>query len=211
MRGRGDRATNPARGPTHGLGTDPIAAALERFAAIDSYRVTLRSSSDAGVQEIRYHYRKPGFVRMDFMRPYRGAVLVYDPQRRRATLWPFGPGRFPRLDLGADNPLIRDPRGHSVDRSDAGALLRNARKLQEHGSAEVVGEEPVGNRRAWRVVVSGRHAIDGVVHRYDLWLAHDSLFPLKAESRDVHHRLIEASLMDDVEIGIAFPDRFFDP
>jgi len=195
-----------------GPGTDVLAAALERFAMIDSYRVTLRSTSEAGVQVIRYYYRKPGFVRMEFVRPHPGAVLVYDPQRRRATLWPFGPGSFPRLELAPDNPLIRDPRGHSVDRSDAGALIRNARRLQAYGNTEVVGPEPVGRRQALHVAVTGNagHAVDAV-HRYDLWLARDDLFPLKAESRDEQGRLIETSLMDDVETGVALPDRFFDP
>ena len=194
------------------LGTNPVAAALERFDAVDSYRATLHTWSDDGRQVVRFYYRKPGFVRMEFVEPHAGAVLVYSPLTGRVKLWPFGLGSFPELDLSPGNRLIRGPRGHTVDRSDIGELLRKAQQLQRSGSQEVVGEEAVGERPAWRVAVTGAPgaSVDGV-HRYDLWLAGDGLFPLKAESRDERQRLLESTTMEDVQLGVRFPDHFFDP
>lgn len=194
------------------LGTNPLAAALERFDGVQSYRATLHSWSEDGPQVIRYHYRKPGFVRMEFVEPHGGAVLVYSPLTGRARLWPFGLGSFPKLDLSPGNRMIRGPRGHTVDQSDVGVLLRKAQQLERSGTQELVGEEAVGDRRAWRVAVTGAPGrnVDGV-HRYDLWLADDGLFPLKAESRDPQQRLLESTTLDEVEIGVQFPDRFFDP
>lgn len=191
---------------------DPIAEALERYGAIGSYRVTMRSgiAEDDG-QVIRFHWRRPGFVRMEFVRPHRGALLVYSPATGKVTLRPFGAGAFPRLELDPGNPLVRGSGGHTVDRSDAGVLLRNAQALQRKGIAEVVGTERVGGRRALHVCVTGagRKVVDGV-HRYDLWLDARTQFPLRAESRDPHGELVESITMDDPEIDVDFPADFFD-
>lgn len=194
------------------LGADPIATALERYEAIESYRVTMRSNAgDGDGQVIRYHWRRPGFVRMDFERPHRGALLVYSPITGKVTLRPFGAGVFPRLDLDPGNPLVRGPGGHTVDRSDAGVLLHNAHRLQQQGAVEVVGTERIGGRRALHVTVTGagRRVVDGV-HRYDLWLDMRTRFPLRAESRNLRDELVEAITMDDPEIDVDFPAQFFD-
>lgn len=194
------------------LGADPVAAALESCESIESYRVTMRSTSGPGDEQvIRYHWRRPGFVRMEFERPHRGALLVYSPLTRKVTLRPFGAGVFPRLSLDPGNPLVRSPGGHTVDRSDIGVLLRNAHRLQQKGAIEVVGTERIGRRQALHVTVTGagRRVVDGV-HRYDLWLDLRTRFPLRAESRNQRDELVEAITMDDPEIDVDFPARFFD-
>lgn len=194
------------------LGVDPLAAALERCEAMESYRVTMRATTGKGdAQVIRYHWRRPGFVRMDFERPHRGALLVYSPISGKVTLRPFGAGVFPRLDLDPGNPLVRGPGGHTVDRSDIGVLLRNAHRLRQNGAIEIVGTERVGKRRALHVTVTGtgRKVVDGV-HRYDLWLDMRTRFPLRAESRNLRGEPVEAITMDDPEIDVDFPAQFFD-
>lgn len=56
--------------------TDPVRAAIERYQTVESYRVTLRSSrGDSEPEIIHYAYKKPGFVRMGFTQPFKGAVL----------------------------------------------------------------------------------------------------------------------------------------
>ena len=126
-------------------GRDLVADAQARFDALANYQVTLKSTS-AGAEpvEVLYGYRKPGFVRMDFIRPHPGAALAYSPETGKVTLWPFGFDTFPRLTLSPDSRMIRSPRGHRVDQSDLGALLVNVRALQQHGETQVVGAEARG-------------------------------------------------------------------
>lgn len=85
----------------------PLDDAIEHYRTVETYQVTLRSSHAAGEYQLRYYYRKPGFVRMEFIRPHAGAVRVYSPLTRRVRVWPFGAGRFPELSLNPRNPLIR--------------------------------------------------------------------------------------------------------
>src|SRR4030065_967417 len=127
--------------PAIGTPPDPLPAAIEHYQPVDSYRVTIRSFHTGGEEHIRYYFRKPGFVRMEFIRPHDGAVLVYNPATQRVRLWPFVAGRFPELNLSPGNLLIRSSRGQHVDRSDVGALFENVRTLQQSGNTEVSGEE----------------------------------------------------------------------
>lgn len=189
---------------------DPIAAATERFGEVESYRVTLRSRSDSSSEEIVYHFKKPGFVRMEFVRPHRGAALTYDPEEGKVRVRPFGSLESFILKLSPGNPLIRSSRGHRVDESDIGALLKNVRELQSGGKTEVLGEERVGGRDALVVRVEGEgfHEVDGI-RRYILWLDGEILLPLKVAAYDSNGGLVEEVLMDDLAVNIHFPEGFF--
>jgi len=195
-------------------GTSPdmlLADAIENFRRIDTYRVTIRSLHADGEENIRYHYRKPGFVRMEFIRPHEGAVLIYSPLTRRVNLWPFGVGHFPRFNLSPGNPLIQSPHGQRVDRSDIGTLFENVRALQAKGATEISEDEnPGGRPRLHLVVTDADGSAAGDVHRYDLWLDAESLFPVKVISRDRHDALIETVIMEAPEINVPLPETLFD-
>lgn len=195
-----------------GAGTDPLNLAIARFREIQSYRVTLHSTHADGEEHLRYFYRKPGHVRMEFIRPHAGAVLVYDPSTQHARLWPFGAGRFPELNLSPSNPLIRSPRGQRVDKSDVGALLDNVQALKQGGAMTAHGEQLIEQRPAQLidVVGAGNYAVAGV-HRYQLWLDAETLFPVKVVSRDRNDAILETVRMNDAEIDVMLPANLFDP
>lgn len=193
---------------------DPVTIAQTHFDQVQSYRATIRSSARSGEHaEFRYAYRKPGFVRMDFVSPHHGAVLAYDPGDGKVRLRPFGEHALPALTLSPSNPLLRDRSGHRVDRSDVGVLLRNVHALQQGGVTVTEGQETIGGHTTLRVSVTGApaHVVDGV-HRYRLWLDTEDGFPLKVVSfADDDDAPLETVTLDDVEIDVAFPARFFAP
>lgn len=118
---------------------DPVAAALERYEEVKAYAVTLKSAAGGAVDVIRYAYRRPGHVRMEFVAPHAGVVMIYDPQTAEVRLWPLGRGYF-SLALDPANRLIRSRTGQRIDRSDFGALLQNVRSLQRSGQTTCVAE-----------------------------------------------------------------------
>lgn len=192
---------------------DPLDDAQARFGALHTYQVTVRSVAAAGDRQvIRYFYRKPGWVRMEFVQPYRGMVLIYDPQTRRVRLWPFGVNHLPSLSFAPDHPLLRSAHGHRVDRSDVGALLANLRALRERGSLTQLGDAEVAGRAATGLDIVG-HADSTVagVHRYRVWLTRDTLFPLRVESFEVGGNPLETVDMADAEVDVSFPERLFTP
>lgn len=190
---------------------DPIGAAIERYRTVESYQVTLRSSYGDQSDIIRYFYKKPGFVRMDFVQPHKGAVLIYSPLTKEVRLWPFG-RRFFSLTLSPKNRLVLSPTGHRVDRSDIGVLLDNVKTLQRNGRTTVLGEEIVVGKKTTRLVVAGTGAfvVDNV-HQYDLWLDSVTLLPLKAVSRDLKDEIIETVEMDDLNVNVKLGNELFNP
>ncbi len=191
---------------------DPLSESEARFRALRTYQVTVRSLPAQGeCKAIHYFYRQPGWVRMEFIEPYRGIVLIYDPHERRVRLWPFGVSHVPMLNLAPDNPLLGG-RGHRVDRSDIGALLANLQTLRARGRMSMLGDAPIAGKAAMGIEIFGDEGVnlDGV-HRYRVWLAQDSLFPVQVESFAAGDAPIETVNMDDVGIDIEFPEGFFTP
>ena len=190
---------------------DPIRAAIDLYRDVAGYEATVKSSGGGSSEVMHYYFRKPGFVRMEFMTPFNGAVLVYSPVTGQARLWPFGYKRFPALSLSPENRLIRSSTGQRVDRSDVGALYDNVKALQEHGKTEIAGVESVDGRETIRVTVAADagYSIGAVAH-YQLWIDRVSGFPLRVMSYGADGRLIESVEMEDLKINPDFPPGLFD-
>ena len=189
---------------------DPIQSAIVHYRNVAAYQVTVKSSSNGKTEIMRYYFRKPGYVRMEFVKPFNGAVLIYDPTKKQARLWPFGYRNFPAFTLSPENRLIQSSTGQRVDRSDVGALYQNVKALQEHGKTEVGGIEPVGGEKAAHVEVEGNEGFSvEAVHRYQLWLDQATGFPVKVSSHDAAGQLIEVVEMDELQVNPEFPDGFF--
>ena len=195
-----------------GIAPDALTKAIDNYHRVESYSVTIRSSGENGAQNIRYYYKKPGFVRMEFIHPHEGAVLIYSPDTRRVRVWPFGINHFPELNLSPDNLLIRGSGGQQVDRSDIGALFMNIRTLATGGTSEIVREEYVSGRTDLYMVVTGADKfVVGGVHRYELWLDTGNQFPVKVISHDQYNTIIETVIMEAPEVNAQLPDRLFNP
>jgi outer membrane lipoprotein-sorting protein len=192
---------------------DPLTEAEIRFRALQSYQATVRSlAADGERQVMRYFYRQPGWVRMEFVQPYPGTVMTYDPGTRRVHIWPFGRTLMPALSVAPDSALLRNQRGHRIDRSDVGALLANLRALSARGSISLLGDTQVAGQPAtgWDIVGEAGVSVADV-HRYRVWLALDTLFPLRVESFALGDRLIETVEMEAVQTDVRFAERFFTP
>lgn len=192
---------------------DLVGEALARYAEVESYTVTLRSYTEPGGpfrEVIRYSYSKPGWVRMDFLRPHAGMVLVYDPERKAVRLWPFGQSG-PGFSLDPGNWLLASAGGHRADRSDFGALLAQVAAVRERGSTENLEEEVLGGRMAAHIRITGHGEaeVEGV-HRFDLWLDSISLMPLKVEAYSRSDGPVDFVLMDDLELNVALSRRLFE-
>lgn len=204
-----------------GTHPDPLTAAIEHYHTVESYRVTIHSFHADGEEHLRYYYRKPGFVRMEFIRPHESAVLVYNPLTQRVRLWPFGAGHFPEFNLSPGNLLIRSSRGQHVDRSDVGALFENIRTLRTDGNAKILGDtqntcpgtrESVNGHTCLHLVVTGADGfVVAEVHRYELWLDTANQFPVKVVSRDQQDAIIETVMMEALEINATLPETLFNP
>lgn len=192
---------------------DPIAAALARIEALDGYRMTLRSQGSGGEEVIRYSYRRPGQVRLDMEAPYPGAVLIYRPDTGKVQLWPFGsPGKRGGFTLRPTNRMVRSSRGHRVDQSDVGTLLRNVQQLQRHGSTRRLEPTTLGERAVQHVIVEAEpgRAISETA-RYELWFDEETHFPLRVVSHGRQGERLESVRLEDISLDPTFPPDHFTP
>ncbi len=189
---------------------NPIQTAIDHYREVAAYQVTLKSVSGGKSEIIHYYFKKPNHVRMEFVTPFKGAVLIYDPGTKQAKLWPFGYRSFPSLTLSPSNSMIQSSTGQRVDRSDVGVLYGNVKALQEHGATRVTGIELLDGQETMHVVVAGKNGYSiGAVSRYQLWLDRDTGFPLKVLSHDIDGQVIEMVEMRELQIGPEFPVGFF--
>ena len=191
---------------------DLLASAVARYSQVASYRVTIHSFHADAEEHLRYFYQKPGFVRMEFIRPHAGAVLVYDPSTQRVRLWPLGVGRFPELNLSPANPLVQSSRHQRIDHSDVGALLDHWQRLRQGGHLVPADEQMLAGRKVLHLSVMGAaSATVAGVHHYEIWLDAASLFPVKVISRDLRDAIVETVHMENAEINVPLLMSLFIP
>jgi outer membrane lipoprotein-sorting protein len=182
--------------------------AAEEFQSITRYSATLRSFGNSD-HIISYRYQKPGYVCMDFVKPHKGAALVYRPDTGKVQLRPFGFSKFLKFTMKPTAKLVLSPSGHGVDESDLGALLENAQRLAQQGSVEVLREEIKHETPMLVVKITGEPEalVDGV-HSYLLWMDKSLKLPRIVESYDEQEQLIEGLFIDDLRINPVFGEIF---
>jgi MucB/RseB N-terminal domain len=187
---------------------NPVAIALRNYRNITTYQVTLRSKSKNSIEEIRYYY-KSAYIRMEFIKPVPGVVLIYNPVKKEVRLRTFSFINHV-VTLSPDNEMIQSSAGHKVNESDIGSLLGIVEKLQSNGKTCIMGDESLSGRHTLLVRVTGiEDFIICGIHRYDLWLDKTTYLPLKIVSYDLREEVIEEVLMDDLEIDLELPDNLF--
>jgi len=192
--------------------TDPLDVAVASYQRVVSYRVTVRSRSGSPNETLRYFFKRPGFVRIEFIEPHNGAILVYNPLKKEARLRPFGFMKPLVLTLNPGNRMILSSRRHRIDASDFGAMLAAARRLREKGKSSTQGYVFVGGRKALLVAVEGGEgmSVEHNVHRCLLWLDAKTFLPVKTMTYNESGELLEEVVMDHLEVNIALPDTLFE-
>ena len=190
---------------------NPLERARAAFESLDTYTAIINSYA-GGNERIRYYFKKPGYIRMEFISPHKGALLVYNPVTGKVRLRPFGLIKPLMLTLSPENRLIRSPRGHTVDRSHLGALIENALKLEAMGSLKTVGMEEVHGKEALKVEVKAEAGFesDGV-NRHLLWFDTEHLLPIRAEGYDAEGTLVEGVYMDELILEVHISNSMFTP
>lgn len=193
-------------------GDEALMRAAEAFGRLDTYTATIRSEGEDGDrEEIRYFFKKPGWIRMEFEEPHRGAVLVYNPETRRVKLRPFGFFKSLVMDLSPEDRLIRSSKGHTVDKSHIGALLENVSRLNESREARLLREESVDGRDAVVLEVIGEDGKEANgIHRYVIWLDKRLFLPIKVVSYGQGGEKTEDVDMTDLESGAELSEDLFD-
>ncbi len=173
-----------------------------------SYVMKANHDDDSHIDLIlRYYYMAPGFVRMEMIKPFRGAVIAYDPERGTAHVRPFGGVKSFVLELEPGSRLIRGPQDHRVDESDILTLLRTVKDLARKG-------EVVVNKRKGIIVITvrgkGGHVVRKRIGSFVLQFKERGFIPIYAASYDEEGEFIEEVFFEDFKSPLPLGKDFFD-
>jgi len=182
--------------------TDLLSRAIKRYESVESYTVTLRSEKKSGTEVIKYSYRRPGYIYMEFVTPHHGTVVTYDPDEKKVHVRPFKSLESLYFIFDPSSSIVKSSRGHRVDESDIGTLLSTAAELGKKGTIENTGEEAINGRLTDIVTIrgAGGTTVERDVNRYVLYLERTTGLPIKVEAFGVGGELIERVIMDDLDV-----------
>jgi len=184
--------------PVWGEGDPILSEITDRFNALTNYTTLLDSEGEGGRNKIIYTYKKPGFIRMDFIQPHKGTLLIYNPITNKVTVRPFSKWFF-TFTLDPENCLITDSKGHTVDQSDIGALIRSVVLCAGEGSVTPLTPETLEG------LVCPRLRVESTMITYILWIHPELRLPIKVvkllsegekETVFLRNLIVDASLDD---------------
>lgn len=158
--------------PVRGADDPLLSEMTNKFNALTNYTTLIDSEGEGERSRIFYTYKKPGFIRMDFIRPHKGAILIFNPIKNKVTLRPFSKWFF-KFNLDPGNRLITDSKGHTVDQSDIGALIRSIVVCAREGSVTPLPPETLES------LVCPRLRIKSTMITYLLWIHPKLRLPIK--------------------------------
>jgi hypothetical protein len=189
---------------------NPVTEAITRFQHVNTYEATVTVESAGQVEQMRYHYQKPGYLRLEFIQPHPGLVLTYNPISQQVHVWPSGFHHFPSFHTSPDNSLIRSQAGHRIDQSDAGYFWHHVQRLQAQGSYRVAGNAGAATKMIHLLVEGAPGIAVDQYHKFDIRLEPLHFFPIRATGYDLDGHELDTVTMQDLQFNITFPPDFFD-
>lgn len=189
---------------------NPVTEALTRFQHVTTYEAVVTSENGAQVEQMRYHYQRPGYLRLEFIQPHPGVVLTYNPVNQQVHVWPSGFHHFPSFHTNPDSSLLRSEGGHRIDQSDVGYFWHHVQRLQAQGTFRVMGNAGAHTKITHLLVAGAPGIAVNKYHKFDIWLEPRHFFPIRATGYDLDGKVIDTVTLQDLQFDIAFPPDFFD-
>jgi hypothetical protein len=181
--------------------------AVTNYQARVEVRVYRRDGSYSA-RKFLYTFKKPNLVRLDFVTPYPGMVLVYPDSEGKVVLRPPGWARFFKFRLAPDDPLLTVSAGQRIDQTDMGLLIGN---IAGSVTAERRGPIEVSeDRNGIRVrVLAEDHFREGVVTLYLFLIDRKLRLPVEVRESNRKGGLERAVFFRDIRTNINLPDKTF--
>ncbi|GAB4259604.1 MAG: hypothetical protein Kow0092_07960 [Deferrisomatales bacterium] len=190
-----------------------VARLRATYRRVVDYRVRVvterrRDSRIPEITEVVYRFRRPGRIRIDFLRPRRGLRLVFPDGRGRVGVRPGGWLGFLRLSLDPGNPLVRAGPGQRVDQTHLGLLVEKIAESVGPGRTGPLAVERAGAAAILRVEAR-HHFLPGERARYEFWIDTARWLPSKVHEALLSRREEREIRFLDWEINPGLSDEVF--
>ena len=126
-----------------------------------------------------YTFKKPKWIRLDFVSPHPGMILVYPDRNGKVLMKPQG---LFHVDVSSelDDPLLQSPSGQRMDQTDLGLLIKNIRHSvtdQRRGPVSLSEDKNTIQIQ----VLADDHFREGVETRYQFLISKELRLPVEVD------------------------------
>lgn len=183
------------------------------WAQVSDYRVrmvirTYGLDGSSGVQIFYYTFKKPNRIRLDFIEPHQGMILIFPDKEGKVFVRPAGLARLFRFHLQPDSRRLLVSAGQRIDQTDLGLLITNiARSLTDWRRGPALTTETDGLLTIQ--VAATDHFRPHVVTLYKFSIDRNLWLPREVEESTLEGRLERTIAFCDLEVNIGVADAVF--
>jgi outer membrane lipoprotein-sorting protein len=125
-----------------------------------------------------YTFKKPKWIRLDFVSPHPGMTMVYPDRNGRVLVRPGGLFSMLTFHLGLDDLSLESPSGQRMNQTDLGLLIENIRhSVTDQRRGPVSLSEDKDTIRIQ--VLADDHFREGVETRYEFLISKEFWLPVE--------------------------------
>ena len=190
-----------------------IARMEEAYKKVNDYRTNLEvrtyaANGPAEIKLIRYTFKKPCSIQLDFEKPDSGMVVVYPDREGKVAVRPLSWLPFVVLHKSVNDPQMEVSPGQRINQTDLGLLIQN------------IGHSVNGQRKGPVTTTSDRqniiisvladnHFQKNVITHYTFYIDKKLWLPVKVEEKTPDGKLERTVIFHDLKVNIGVPDSFF--
>jgi len=203
-----------AWGHASGDAPDQIIANLRSaYARVSDYQVLVESTMSSGEalgEETRlfFRYRRPGSIRVDFLHPREGWVLVYPSGAGKVRVRPAGLLGFLNFSLDSDSPFLTVWPGQQLTQTDLGLLVENIAKSLTVGRLAPAEVFRTGGDLLLRVEAEN-HFRKGVATRYEFRIDPVRWLPVEVTEEVPQEKRRRRIRFRDLRVNVGLADALF--
>lgn len=184
------------------------------FVEVRSYKTNFQAGKhNAGAlseaDDFTYTFKKPDHIRIDFVSPHSGWIVIYPDKEGKALVRSSGSKHFLELHLSTRSRLLTGSSNQRVDQTDFGLLIKNIAH-----SVSDKSKGPVSISRSGGIieigVLSDDHFREGVETMYRFLIDEKSWLPIAVDESTPDGRLKRTSRFKQTEINIGVTDSIFE-
>ena len=183
------------------------------YKTVNDYRTNLEvrtytANGSVEIKLIRYTFKKPCSIRLDFEKPDSGIVVVYPDQEGRVEVRPLSWLPFVVLHKSVGDPQMEVSPGQRINQTDLGLLIRNiGRSVNGQRKGPVTVSDDGG--RITINVLADNHFRKNVITHYTFYIDKKLWLPVSVEERLPDGKLERTVIFHNLKINIKVPDSLF--
>ena len=185
------------------------------FKEIEDYsseveQIYFKDGMESERHRFKYFFKKPRWIRVDFLQPHSGLTVFYQRGEKKATLRPFPSLPSLQFNVSIDSSLIQTPTGQSINQTDMiffiDFLFRNLAGVPQQDDQFQDQGDPV------HFLFWGRDYVKGEKpEKYHIFISRRNWFPVRIERYSPEGKPMEVSIIRNYVFNSRPADDFFAP